>query len=131
MTRGEESIPAGQANTQAQVTVLIVEDHFWTRYTAAEYFRGSGYRVIEANNADEAVSVLASGSRVDVVFSDIGMPGSMDGLALADWIAQRYPGLPLILTSGRRPDVLPANCRCFFVKPCSLADIEHEIRGLV
>jgi len=131
MTRGEESIPSGQANTKAQVTVLIVEDHFWTRYMAAEYFRGSGYRVIEANNADEAVSVLASGSRVHVVFSDIGMSGSMNGLALADWIAQRYPGLPVILTSGRRPEVLPANCRCFFVKPCSLADVEHEIRGLV
>jgi CheY-like chemotaxis protein len=130
MNRVEESIPSGQANTKAQVTVLIVEDHFWTRYMAAEYFRGSGYRVIEANNADEAVSVLASGSQVHAVFSDIRMSGSMDGLALADWIAQRYPGLPVILTSGRRPDVLPANCRCFFVKPCSLADVEREIRGL-
>jgi two-component system, response regulator PdtaR len=112
------------------VTVLIVEDHFWTRYMAAEYFRGSGYRVIEANNADEAVSVLAAGSQVHVVFSDIRMPRSTDGLALADWIAQRYPRLPVILTSGRRPDVLPASCRCFFLKPCSLADVEREIRGL-
>jgi two-component system, response regulator PdtaR len=130
MNRWQESIPSGQANTKAQVTVLIVEDHFWTRYLAAEYFRGSGYRVIEANNADEAVSVLASGSQVHAVFSDIRMSGSMDGLALADWIAQRYPGLPVILTSGRRPDLLPANCRCFFIKPCSLADVEREIRGL-
>ncbi len=124
-------IPSGQADTKAQVTVLIVEDHFWTRYSAAEYFRGLGYRVIEANSADEAVSVFASGSHVDAVFSDIRMPGSMDGLALADWIAQRYPGLPVILTSGRRPDVLPANCPYFFVKPCSLTDVEREIRGLV
>jgi hypothetical protein len=54
----------------------------------------------------------------------------MDGLALADWIAQRYAGLPVILTSGRRPDVLPANCRGFFVKPCSLAEVEREISGL-
>jgi two-component system, response regulator PdtaR len=130
MNRGEESISCGQANTKAQVAVLIVEDHFWTRYMAAEYFRGSGYRVIEANDADEALGVLASGNQVHVVFSDIQMSGSMDGLALADWIAQRYPGLPVILTSGRRPDVLPANCRCFFVKPCSLADVEREIRGL-
>jgi CheY-like chemotaxis protein len=130
MNRGEESKPSEQASAKAQKTVLIVEDHFWTRYMAAEYFRGSGYRVIEANDADEAVSVLASGNRVHVVFSDIKMPGSTDGLALADWIAQRYPGLPVILTSGCRPDVLPANCRCFFVKPCSLADVEREIRGL-
>jgi two-component system, response regulator PdtaR len=130
MNGGEESIPSGQPNTEAQVTVLIVEDHFWTRYMAAEYFRGSGYRVIEANNADEALSVFAAGNRVHVVFSDIQMSGSMDGLALADWIAQRYPGLTVILTSGRRPEVLPANCRCFFVKPCSLADVEREIRGL-
>jgi two-component system, response regulator PdtaR len=130
MNRGEESISPGQANTKAQVTVLIVEDHLWTRYMAAEYFRGSGYRVIAANDADEALSVLASGNQVHVVFSDIQMSGSMDGLALADWIAQRYPALPVILTSGRRPDVLPANCRCFFVKPCSLMDVEREIRGL-
>jgi CheY-like chemotaxis protein len=128
--RGGESIPSAQANTKAQVTVLIVEDHFWTPYTAAEYFRGSGYRVIEANDADEALHVLASGNHVHVVFSDIQMAGSMDGLALVDWIAQRYPGLPVILTSGRRPDVLTANCRCFFVKPCSLADVERELRGL-
>jgi two-component system, response regulator PdtaR len=130
MNGREDSVPSGQPTTKAQVTVLIVEDHFWTRYMAAEYFRGSGYRVIEANNADEALSVLASGNRVHVVFSDIQMSGSMDGLALADWIAQRYPGLAVILTSGRRPEVLPANCRCFFVKPCSLADVEREIRGL-
>jgi two-component system, response regulator PdtaR len=105
------------------VTVLIVEDHFWTRYMAAEYFRGSGYRVIEANNADEAVSVLAAGSQVRVVFSDIRMPGSTDGLALADWIAQRYAGLPVILTSGGRPDVLPASCRC---RPSAAIDaVEH------
>jgi CheY-like chemotaxis protein len=130
MSTGEVLVPSGQANTTAQRTVLIVEDHFWTRYTAAEYFRGSGYRVIEANDAKEAVSVLASGIQVHVVFSDIQMPGSMDGLALADWIAQRHPGLPVILTSGRRPDVLPANCRSFFLKPCSLADVEREVRRL-
>jgi CheY-like chemotaxis protein len=130
MNKGYESLPSGQANTEAQVTVLIVEDHFWTRYMAAEYFRDAGYRVIEANDADEALSVLAAGNQVQVVFSDIQMSGSMDGLALADWIAQRYPGLPVLLTSGRRPDALPANCRCFFVKPCSLADVEREIRGL-
>jgi two-component system, response regulator PdtaR len=126
----EKSIPSGQVNAKALATVLIVEDHVWTRYMAAEYFRGSGYRVIEANNADEAVSVLASGNQVHVVFSDLQMPGSMDGLALAHWIAQRYPGLPVILTSGRPPDVLPANCRGFFVKPCSLAEVEREISRL-
>ena len=130
MNKEEESIPSGQPNTKAQVTVLIVEDHFWTRYMAAEYFRDAGYRVIEANDADEALSVLAPGNQVHVVFSDIQMSGSIDGLALAEWIAQRYPHLPVLLTSGRRPDVLPANCRCFFVKPCSLADVEREIRAL-
>jgi CheY-like chemotaxis protein len=130
MYRGQEPTPSNQPGAKAPKTVLIVEDHFWTRYTAAEYLRASGYRVVEANDADEAVSVLASGNQVHVVFSDIQMAGSMDGLALADWIVQRRPGLPLILTSGRRPDVLPANCRCFFVKPCSLADVEREIRRL-
>jgi two-component system, response regulator PdtaR len=130
MNKGEEPMPAGQAATKVQVAVLIVEDHFWTRYTAAEYFRGSGYRVIEANDADEALNALGSGTQVHAVFSDIQMPGSMDGLALADWIALQYPGLPVLLTSGRSPDVLPANCPRFFVKPYSLVDLEREIRGL-
>ena len=130
MNKEEESLPSGQADSKAQVTVLIVEDHFWTRYMAAEYFRDAGYRVIEANDADEALSVFASGNQVHVVFSDIQMSGSMDGLGLADWLAQRYPGLPVLLTSGRRPDVLPASCRCFFVKPCLLAEVERAIRGL-
>jgi two-component system, response regulator PdtaR len=131
MDTGEDSLLCSEADRQARRTILIVEDHFWTRYTAAEYFRGAGYRVIEAGTADEALSVLASGNRVHVVFSDIEMPGSMDGLALADRLRQQYPGLALLLTSGRRPDVLPPNCRYFFVKPCSLADVEREIRGLL
>jgi CheY-like chemotaxis protein len=130
MNKGEEPTPSNQPGAKAQKTVLIVEDDFWTRYTAAECLRAWGYRVIEANDADEAVSVLAAGNQVHVVFSDIQMSGAMDGLALADWIVQRHPGLPLILTSGRHPDVLPANCQCFFLKPCSLVDIEREIRRL-
>lgn len=129
MSWGEESIPSGQANTKAQLTVLIVEDHFWTRYMAAEYFRAAGYRVLEAKDADEAVSLFSSGQQVSVVFSDIQMPGSMDGLALADWIWERYPNVPVLLT-GARPQVIPLGCRRFFVKPASLTDVELEIRGL-
>jgi Response regulator receiver domain len=86
------------------VTVLIVEDHFWTRYMAAEYFRGSGYRVIEANNADEAVSVLAAGSQVHVVFSDIRMPRSTDGLGRLDRAAiSEAAGDPDLWSPSRCP----------------------------
>ena len=124
----KEPVPAAES---CKRTVLIVEDHLWTLYTVADYLRAAGYRVVEARDAEEAVSVLCSGKPIDVVFSDIKMPGSMDGIGLADWIGQHYPGLPVLLTSGYSPPSLPTACRAFFVKPCSLADLEREIRGII
>jgi CheY-like chemotaxis protein len=126
---GGEAKSAAAADSGPKRTILIVEDHLWTRYTAADYLRAAGYRVVEASNAEEAISALSSGKPIDVVFSDINMPGSMDGLGLAAWIGQHHPGMPVLLTSGYRPPLLPAVCRAFFVKPCSLADLEQEIRG--
>ena len=124
----EESVPA--VDSGRRCSVLIVEDHLWTRYTLADYLRAAGYRVVEARDAEEAISVLSSGKPIDVVFSDIKMPGSMDGISLADWIGQHYAGMPVILTSGHRPPLLPAACRAFFLKPCSLAALEQEIGGM-
>ncbi len=86
--------------------ILLVEDEVLIRVMVAEQIRDAGLAVIEAGNADEAWAVLQSGAAVDLVFSDIRMPGSMDGLALAARVQALDPALPIILASGNAaPDV--------------------------
>jgi CheY-like chemotaxis protein len=81
-------------------TVLVVEDEVLVRMVIADYLRECGYRVIEAGSAAEAITVLTSPEPVDIVFSDIQMPGEMDGFGLATWVRQNQPGLKVLLTSG-------------------------------
>jgi len=81
-------------------TVLVVEDEQMVRMPIAEYLRDCGFRVIEAGDALEAIALLQSADHVDVVFSDVQMPGNMDGFALARWFRQYHPEVPVLLTSG-------------------------------
>jgi len=82
-------------------TVLVVEDEVLLRLVIAAYLRDCGYKVIEAAHADEAVLVLTQPDLVvDVLFSDIEMPGSMDGFGLAQWTRANRPGLEVILTGS-------------------------------
>jgi CheY-like chemotaxis protein len=87
--------------TARQSVVLVVEDEPLLCNTVAEYLQLSGYAVIKAAGAAEAVTVLASGTTVDVVFSDVRMPGAMDGLQLAQWVRRRHGDIPVMLTSGQ------------------------------
>jgi CheY-like chemotaxis protein len=82
--------------------VMIVEDEVVVRFPIAEALRAVGLEVIEANNADDAWSYLLSGQAVDLLFSDIHMPGSMDGVELARRVKERFGHIIIILTSGRR-----------------------------
>ena len=87
-------------------TVLVVEDEVLIRLEITEYLRSQGFRVLEAANGDEAKQILSSGERIEVLFSDVNMPGSIDGLELAYWVRQNHPWIEVILTSGNsRPDV--------------------------
>ncbi len=80
-------------------TVLVVEDEILVRTAIAEYLRHCGYRVVEAASADEAMTVLQETAiQVDIVFSDIKMPGSIDGFGLSKWVREHKPGLQIILT---------------------------------
>jgi len=80
--------------------VLVVEDEVFIRFDVADMLRENGFEVIEACDAEAALAALASGARIDLVFSDIQMPGAMNGLGLARHIVDNLPGLPVILTSG-------------------------------
>ncbi len=88
-------------NTPASAVVLIVEDEPLVRLDALETLKGAGYCVIEAANADEAISILEMRRDIRVVVTDIQMPGSMDGLNLAAIIRDRWPPIALIVTSGQ------------------------------
>lgn len=82
-------------------TILVVEDEVFVRMVISEYLRGCGYRVIEAANADEAVTLLQHLEiEVDVVFSDIEMPGSMGGFELAKWLREHRPGIGVVLAGN-------------------------------
>jgi two-component system, response regulator PdtaR len=94
-------MPAENVETGRQpLTILVVEDEPLARLSVADHLRSIGYRVIEADTADEAVSVLSSGSRIHLVFSDVELPGSMGGFSFAVWIRNHYRPIPVILTSG-------------------------------
>ena len=81
-------------------TILFVEDEVLTRMDMAEFLRQSGYRVSEAANAAEAIDALNSKLTVDLVITDVKMPGDADGFALADWIRANRPGVEVIVASG-------------------------------
>lgn len=81
--------------------VLVVDDEFLVRMSAADLVEEAGHSVIEAASADEAIAILESRNDVDVVFSDVNMPGSMDGLGLIRSIRKRWPPIRLVLTSGK------------------------------
>lgn len=82
-------------------SVLVVEDEPLVRMTAAEIFEGAGYRVHEACNAAEAVAILKARPDIGTVFTDIEMPGELNGLGLVDTICEHWPHLRVLVTSGR------------------------------
>jgi CheY-like chemotaxis protein len=92
-------VPAAQAR---HGHVLVVDDDVLIRALMAGLLRGAGLHVVEAANADEAWNYLRSGAPVDVLFSDIEMPGSMNGGELAHRAREREPGIEVILTSGSK-----------------------------
>jgi DNA-binding NtrC family response regulator len=105
-------------------TVLVVEDETFVRMIAADALEESGFRVIEAAHAQGALDILAQ-HEVAVVFTDINMPGSIDGLQLAGIVAERYSHIKVIITPGRHwldPGVLP-DATVFLPKPYRPTDL--------
>lgn len=82
--------------------ILLVEDEPLLRMATHDDLVVAGFDVIDAPNADEAIEILQRRSDIDAVFTDIDMPGSMDGLRLAAVVRDRWPPIKLIVTSGRK-----------------------------
>jgi two-component system, response regulator PdtaR len=112
--------------------VLIVEDEALLRMAAVDFIRQAGFETIEARNADEAIAILETRDDVRIVFTDIDMPGSMDGLKLAMAVRGRWPPIEIIVTSGKynlRPDQLPTRGE-FIGKPYSERDVVAALRRM-
>jgi CheY-like chemotaxis protein len=80
--------------------ILVVEDEILIRALIAEELRLEGFSVIEADRADDALTYIKTGEQVDLVFSDIQTPGSINGLQLAQTLRDKYPDIPVMLASG-------------------------------
>ena len=87
--------------TYTPINVLVVEDEMVLRMRAVDIVEDAGFTAVEAVNADEALSILETRSDIDLLFSDIQMPGSMDGLKLAHAVHERWPSIKIILVSGQ------------------------------
>jgi DNA-binding response OmpR family regulator len=114
-----------------QPVVLVVEDEILVRGPVAEDLREAGFTVIEAATAAEAIAVFGSGGSVDAVFSDIGMPGPMDGLGLARWVSLHHPSVCILLTSGGAHSIPEPLRESFFLKPCDSTEVASRIRILL
>jgi CheY-like chemotaxis protein len=81
--------------------VLVVEDDLLLRMDAVDIVRSAGFDAVEASHADEAIEILEARPNIHVVFTDIQIPGSMDGLKLARFVKDRWPPIRIVTTSGR------------------------------
>ena len=114
-------------------TVLVVEDEVLIRMDIAACLADAGFETLQAGNAEEAIRILEERSDIQLVFTDIDMPGSMDGLRLAAFVRERWPPIKLIVTSGhiRAGDGdLPPGAH-FFRKPYHRPDIVRTIGEMI
>src|SRR5215210_6175639 len=117
----------------SSTNVLVVEDEMVLRMRAVDIVEDAGFTAVQAVNADEALAILESRSDISLLFSDIQMPGSMDGLKLAHAVHHRWPSIRIILVSGQvkvSDEDKPADSR-FFGKPLEVQQMIAELQGMV
>ena len=116
--------------SESRALVIIVDDDVFERMGASYMFSDAGYRVLEAENADEALQLLETNADVRVLFTDVTMPGSMNGSDLAHRVAQWWPEVGVIMTSGRpRPKALPSGTK-FHAKPYEPTNVLQHAREM-
>lgn len=119
--------------TSAPINVLVVEDEMVLRMRAVDIVEDAGFTAVEAVNADEALSILETRSDINLLFSDIQMPGSMDGLKLAHAVHERWPSIKIILVSGQvevSDSDKPADS-LFIGKPLDVKKMVVELQAMV
>ena len=123
----------GRAASGQRPVVLVVEDEGLIRMNAIDMVQEAGFDAIAASDADDAIRILESRSDIRAVFTDVHMPGSMDGIRLASVVRNRWPPVALIVTSGQTNVLesdLPTGGR-FLRKPYAATQIETALRELI
>ncbi|SIQ02031.1 Response regulator receiver domain-containing protein [Rhizobium sp. RU33A] len=118
---------------QRGITVIVVEDETLVRMDIAMSLQDEGFTVLEASDADEAIGLLDTHPEIRLMFTDIDMPGSMDGLKLAKAVRDRWPPVKIIVASGHRhlsDELLPIEGK-FFSKPYNHARIISAMREML
>ena len=120
-------------NSVVPAVVLVVEDEMLLRMRAVDMVEDAGYIPVEAADADQAVAILESRSDIALMFTDIQMPGSMDGLGLAHSVHERWPPIKIIMVSGQlklaNTDI-PTDSR-FFEKPFEAGEMIAEMQNMI
>ena len=119
--------------TAIKPTVLIVEDEMLLRMRAVDIVEDAGFTPLEAVNADEAIALLESRSDIELLFTDIQMPGTMNGLKLAHAVHERWPSIKIILVSGQvmpSKEDRPEDSK-FFGKPVEVQQMIAELQGMI
>ncbi|HEY0436419.1 MAG TPA: response regulator [Phenylobacterium sp.] len=129
-------LPAGDPPAEPEATklvVLVVEDEPLVRRVAAAMLEEAGYAVIQADGPRQALLALEARGEIHLLFTDIQLPGEVDGLELALLVRSRWPQVGLLVTSGHHdaaPERLPEGGR-FLAKPYARADVLREVEELV
>jgi CheY-like chemotaxis protein len=109
------------------ILVLLVEDEPLVRLIACDGLEDAGFDVLEAKDSQEALDILRSRSDIGVLFTDVNMPGKLDGMALAELVHHKWPDIKLVVTSGRvLPRPVPDDGR-FLPKPYSLQKLTNLV----
>ena len=111
--------------------VLVVEDEALVNTFTSGELQAAGYEVLTAFDADEAIRILEKRNDIDLVFTDINMPGSMDGLKLAAVVSLRWPPIKILITTGNAvptSEQMPAGSS-IILKPYEIPDVLEEIQA--
>ena len=123
-------VPPAQSR---RLVVIVVEDDELLREMAVDHLAGAGFEVLEAGDAHEAIAIMElEASRLHVVFSDVNMPGRIDGVELAHHVRRTWPWIGFLVTSGRAEwemRKLPQGCR-YLAKPYHLEAAARHLREL-
>ncbi len=117
----------------AAPSVLVVEDEALLRLDIVDSLEEDGFRVLGTGDSDEAIAMLESHQPIDLMFTDVEMPGQPDGLALAKLVAARWPTTRIIVTSGRRVVEITdiPDGTVFFSKPYVHEEVIKEMREML
>jgi len=107
--------------------VLVVEDDDMVRLTTVDYLESSGYLVLEAENAEKAMAWFGR-QDIDLMFTDVQMPGDMDGIALAEWVRANHPTVRTLVTSGVASELARYASGLMVAKPYDLNAVHARIQ---